>query len=132
MEDLLLLVRVLLSLAAVFGGLWWLRRRVSDKAARTSTILNLITRRNVGQKAAVAVVDFDGRRFLLGVTDNAVNVLAHTVQPADEVKDFGQSLEKATDTLGVRMNAQGGPMSGSIFDREAWAGVGAAFMGGKK
>lgn len=80
METLFVALRVLLSLGAVLALLWLLQRRfarggVSAGKARSSAALTVVGRQNVGAKASVVVLEHDGRRFLLGVTEHGVNVL---------------------------------------------------------
>ena len=78
METVALALRVLLSLAVVLGLLWFLHRRLSrGTRARGGSAVTVVSRQGIGQKASVVIVDADGKRFMLGVTEHAVNVL-HT------------------------------------------------------
>lgn len=78
MDTVFLALRVLLSLAVVLGVLWMLHRRLtrngrlSPRAAKPVTV---VTRQNIAPKASVVVMDVDGERFLLGVTEQSVTVL---------------------------------------------------------
>ncbi len=85
METVVLALRVALSLAVVLGLLWVLQRRFS-RGARTGArkLVRVVERQTIGPKASVVVVDADGQRFLLGVTDQAVNVLDTREAPAEE------------------------------------------------
>lgn len=138
MEDLLLAARVLLALAAVVGAIFWLNRRVGAKVGKGNTSLTLVSRRSLGQKASVAVVDFDGRRLLLGVTDAAVNVLSDVPQPA--AAQFEAAMEKASrndgepkaDSAAAAPGAEQGPLAGSIFAKSSWTSMAAVISGGKK
>lgn len=137
MEDLLLALRVLLALAVVLGAIFWLRRRVGAKVGKDNS-LTLVARRNISPKASVAVVDFDGRRLLLGVTDTAVNVLTDVPQPL--AARFDAALEKAS--AGIPAGAASpaptaaaedqNPLAGSIFARSSWTSMAAVLNGGKK
>lgn len=103
METLVVAVRVLLSLAVVLGLLWFMHRRVS-KGVRTRGARNPITvsgRQSVGQKASVVVVDVDGRRFLLGVTEQSINVLHSGDAPAAPAAEFARSLAAVSDLPAV-------------------------------
>ena len=81
METLFVALRVLLSLGAVLALLWLLQRRFarggvgSSAKARAANNPAVVGRQSVGSKANVVVVEHDGRRFLLGVTEHGVNVL---------------------------------------------------------
>jgi flagellar protein FliO/FliZ len=70
-DTFVLALRVLLSLAVVLGLLWVLQRRFSRGAAGGAgdVPLTVLSRRNISPKAAVVVVETDGKRFLLGVTE---------------------------------------------------------------
>lgn len=79
MDTLILGLRVLVALGAVLGLMWFLQRRLGQGTGRrrADRALTVVSRQSVGQKASVVVVDAAGHRFLLGVTEHAVNVL-HT------------------------------------------------------
>ncbi|MGM0928717.1 MAG: flagellar biosynthetic protein FliO [Actinomycetota bacterium] len=85
METVVLALRVALSLAVVLGLLWVLQRRFS-RGAHTGArkLVRVVERQTIGPKASVVVVDADGQRFLLGVTDQAVNVLDTREAPVEE------------------------------------------------
>ena len=79
MDALILGLRVFVALGAVLGLMWLLQRRLGKGTGRrrADRALTIVSRQSVGQKASVVVVDASGQRFLLGVTEHAVNVL-HT------------------------------------------------------
>lgn len=79
MDALILGLRVFVALGAVLGLMWFLQRRLGKGTGRrrADRALTIVSRQSVGQKASVVVVDASGQRFLLGVTEHAVNVL-HT------------------------------------------------------
>ena len=79
MDSLILGLRVAVALGAVLGLIWLLQRRLGKGTGRrrADAALSVVSRQSVGQRASVVVVDAGGQRFLLGVTDHAVNVL-HT------------------------------------------------------
>jgi flagellar protein FliO/FliZ len=85
-DTVIVALRVVLSLGVVFGLLWYLQRRLV-KGGRAKVAANLVTvvgRANVGQKASVVVVDVDGQRLVLGVTEHAVSVLHGSTGPIDD------------------------------------------------
>lgn len=140
METLVVALRVVLSLAVVLGLLWVMQRRLT-RGARGSHTPNLVTvvgRQGVGQKASVVVVDIDGKRFVLGVTEQSVNVLHGGDVPAETASAavFARSLAEAgvagdepeTAHL-VRPRRDRGPISGmggSILSAETWRQTAAA------
>lgn len=85
MDALILGLRVFVALGAVLGLMWYLQRRLGKGTGRrrADRALTVVSRQSVGQKASVVVVDAAGRRFLLGVTEHAVNVLHTGDIPAD-------------------------------------------------
>ncbi len=87
MDGLVLGLRVLLSLAAVVGLLWFIQRRVSRHTTSRpgANLISVVTRQGISPKASVVVLDAAGKRFLLGVTEQNVSVL-HTfdVEPTPE------------------------------------------------
>jgi len=77
MDTLVLILRVALSLAAVLGLLWVLQKRLG-KGARVRKAgggLAVVARQGLGRKASVVLLETDGRRLLLGVTEHSVTVL---------------------------------------------------------
>lgn len=93
MDSLILGLRVAVALGAVLGLIWLLQRRLGKGTGRrrADAALSVVSRQSVGQRASVVVVDAGGQRFLLGVTDHAVNVL-HT-------GDIPEDTEEAADAL---------------------------------
>ncbi|TFC66990.1 flagellar biosynthetic protein FliO [Cryobacterium sp. TMT2-4] len=85
METTLVALRVALSLAAVLGLLWVLQRKLTKGSlgGRTPNLVTVVGRQGVGQKASVVVVDIEGRRFVLGVTEQSVSVLHDGQAPTD-------------------------------------------------
>lgn len=85
MDALILGLRVFVALGAVLGLMWFLQRRLGKGTGRrrADRALTVVSRQSVGQKASVVVVDASGQRFLLGVTEHAVNVLHTGDIPAD-------------------------------------------------
>ena len=85
MDTVFLVLRVVVSLGAVFGALFMGHRWITKGrtgAARTKQIA-VVARQGLGAKAGVAIVDAHGRRYLLGVTEHAVTVL-DTLGPTPE------------------------------------------------
>lgn len=77
LDSLFLVLRVVVSLAAVLGLLYILQRRIGHRLGRSAQrrAVTVVDRQGIGPKASVVVVDVEGRRYLLGVSDQAVNVI---------------------------------------------------------
>lgn len=151
MDTLIIAVRVVLSLGVVLALLWYLQRRLS-RGALTKGAANPVTvvgRTPIGAKASVVVVEVDGTRLVLGVTEQAVTVLhekslvpsrtplhaamAALGQPADTGAEiasetaFARSLAEATSAADASATGtdSGGPVSstrlaGSILSPTTW------------
>ena len=146
MESVFLALRVLLSLAAVLGTLWMLQRRLTKgpRAARATKLVSVVTRQVIAPKASVVVLDVDGKRFLLGVTEQSVTVLNTSELPTPIVAEtepvrltavpqaatgsaaaFGRALADADgaalgrDPLGTGVLATGA-LGGSILSPTTW------------
>ncbi|PPL15214.1 flagellar biosynthetic protein FliO [Microterricola pindariensis] len=98
MDTLFVALRVLLSLGAVLALLWLLQRRfarggAAKGKARTAS-LAVVGRQSVGAKASVVVVEHDGQRFLLGVTEHGVTKLhAAPIVPAGPPAAFAETAD---------------------------------------
>jgi len=104
MDTLFVALRVLLSLAAVVGLLWFLQRRITKgpQSTRATKLVNVVTRQGLAQKASVVVIDVGGKRFLLGLTEHSVTVLDATELPVlDTAAAFGSALTDAALTDAV-------------------------------
>lgn len=89
MDGILLFLRVVLSLAAVFGLLLYLRRKFSARlSAPGSSLLSVVQRQPLGPKSSAVLIDVEGRRYLLGVSEAAVNVIdSYDAPAASQVTD---------------------------------------------
>lgn len=77
----MLALRVALSLGVVLALLWVLQKRVARGrggllGTRRESTVTVVARQGVGAKASVVVVDVEGERLVLGVTDGGISVLA--------------------------------------------------------
>lgn len=148
MDSLILGLRVLVSLGAVLGLIWFLHRRLRRGAvAGRGRAMTVVSRQGVGQKASVVLLDTEGKRFLLGVTEHGINVL-HTAdapapEPATVAAGAGNGATGTTATgfdreLQKQLNrttlapSDGGALSGSILDSGTWKQAFAAVRGGPR
>jgi flagellar protein FliO/FliZ len=89
MEAVVVALRVALSLGVVFGLLWFIHRRLTrgGKLRAAATPITVLGKQGIGAKASVVVVDADGMRFVLGVTESNVTVLHSAEAPAAAFAD---------------------------------------------
>jgi flagellar protein FliO/FliZ len=67
---------VVIGIMAIAGGV--LRKRGVGFAARrpgTGALIDVVARRGLSRSAAIAIVRVPGKHLVVGITDNAVNVL---------------------------------------------------------
>ncbi len=98
MDAVLTMLRVVVSLAAVLGVIWYLHRRVTRRQSRTKKKVNPVTvvgKQGIAAKASVVVVDVDGRRLVLGVTEHSVNVLHSEERALVAEPNFATALAEA-------------------------------------
>ncbi|BDZ45085.1 FliO/MopB family protein [Naasia aerilata] len=119
MDTVFLALRVLVSLGAVLGVIWfatrWILNGKRSPLGRTvkAKQLTVVAKQGLGAKASIAIVEAGGRRFLLGVTEHAVTVLDQLEVPAEpalpttpiRLPSFERALEDAQLTQG-----QGAPV----------------------
>lgn len=86
-ETLFIALRVLVVLGVMVALLWFVQRRVTkgrtSARRRRGNAVTVVGRQGVGPKASVVVVDVDGNRFVLGVTERQVSVLHTSDRPQD-------------------------------------------------
>lgn len=83
MENLFLVLRVIVSLAVVLGLLYVLRRKLVPRSGSGQRRdISVVARQGIGAKASVALIEVGGKRYLLGVGDQSVNVLDSYAAPA--------------------------------------------------
>lgn len=93
MDEVFTVLRVVVSLAVVVGVIWFVQRKFV-RTARTKSRrrpIALIARQSVGRNSSVAVVEFRGKEFLLGVTEHGISVL-------DAAPSADQSVDTEKDT----------------------------------
>jgi len=146
MDTLIVALRVVLSLSVVLALLWYMQRRFT-KGVRTRGGANLVTvvgRQGLGQKASVVVVDIDGQRLVLGVTEQSVTVLhgSDTPVPAEGHAAFARTLTTATTENNTdvaaplefrprRKTAATAALGGSILSASTWQQAAAALRQGR-
>lgn len=92
MDTLVITLRVALSLGVVLALMWVLHRRMAKGQfgrakgrGRRSAAIEVVGRTGIGGKASVVVVDVEGERLVLGVTEHGVSLLTSGEAPAPEL-----------------------------------------------
>lgn len=120
-------LRVIVSLGVVLALLWWLHRRLTTGSrAGGAAPVTVIAKQGIGSKASVVVIDVEGSRLVLGVTEQSVSVLQTADAPAP-VTDFATAMDAAVTGTPAPINlfrsAQFGgtsPIAGSILSPDTW------------
>ncbi|MBF4606918.1 FliO/MopB family protein [Curtobacterium sp. VKM Ac-1393] len=90
MDTVLITLRVALSLGVVLALMWVLHRAsrkrfVGKTSGRRAATVEVVGRQNLGGKASVVVVDVEGERLVLGVSEQGVSLLTSGQAPAPEL-----------------------------------------------
>lgn len=92
MDTLVIALRVALSLGVVLALMWVLHRRMAKgrfgagaTKGRRSASVEVVARQGIGGKASVVVVDVEGERLVLGVSEHGVALLTSGQAPAPEL-----------------------------------------------
>ena len=77
MDELFTVLRVIVSLAVVVGVIWFVQKKYVKSGGRKSRQrpVTVVARQNVGGKTSVAVIEFQGKQLLIGVTEHGISVL---------------------------------------------------------
>ena len=122
-ETLFVALRVLVVLGVIVGLLWFVQRRVTrgrgarGGRTRRGNAVSVVGRQGVGSKASVVVVDVDGNRFVLGVTERQVSVL-HTGARPQEADAEVTPLVPVRKTFAKDLPATAAAVAGSTDTRQ--------------
>jgi flagellar protein FliO/FliZ len=152
MDTVITAIRVIVSLGVVLGLLWFLQRRIT-RGAKTKSAgspVTIVTKQAISPKASVVVIDVEGMRLLLGVTEHAVSVLQSSEAPPKPVSAevFADSLSTAASTaansqptairstglltdFGLGGKTGQGAMAGSILSPSTWKQMASVFRQGR-
>jgi len=98
METFLAGARVVVSLVVVLGLLWMLQRRLTRGSRKNASAhpVTIVTKQAISPKASVVIIDVDGSRLLLGVTEHAVSVLQSGDVPEPAIEAVPAVAARAT------------------------------------
>jgi flagellar protein FliO/FliZ len=76
-DEVFTVLRVVVSLAVVVGVIWFVQRRFvrTSRTRSRKRPISIVARQSVGRNSSVAVIEFRGKEFLLGVTEHGISVL---------------------------------------------------------
>ena len=80
MDEVFTVLRVVVSLVVVVGVIWFVQKKYVKSGGRKSRNrpVTVVARQNVGGKTSVAVIEFQGKQLLIGVTEHGISVLDST------------------------------------------------------
>ena len=143
METAVVALRVALSLGVVLALLWFLHRRITrgSSARLPPAAITVLGKQAIGQKASVVVVQAEGKRFVLGVTEHSITVLHGEEAPLAPAVSFAAALAESTagdiadETRAAVLvrprNRSQGPLAGSILSPATWRQAAAALGRGR-
>lgn len=126
MDDLLLALRVVVSLGVVVALLWVVQRRLARGGRRPqqTAAVRLVGRQGVAGKSSVVVVEVEGERLVLGVTEQGMSVLArHAVVPEPGIPQptAGESAAEGASGPGATVTPFSRPTATAVAP--SWAAV---------
>lgn len=91
METLFLALRVVVALGAILAAIWLVQRKMTKGRGATSAVagrfgaskkaIAVLGTHRLGAKASITVVEIDGVKMVLGVTEHGITVLENSPQP---------------------------------------------------
>ncbi|MFC8923868.1 FliO/MopB family protein [Cellulosimicrobium sp. NPDC057127] len=123
--DVTTVVRVVFSLAVVFG-LLWVSYRVAGRGSRSASAgrgeqLTVVARQGLTQKSAAVLLEAGGKRYLLGVTEASVTVIDGPTSPTPGASPSLPATATSADaprvpSAGAEPGTSTGPGSADSFD----------------
>lgn len=80
MDGITTTLRVIVSLGVVLGVIWYAHRLINSKKPAKKNAVTILGKQGLAAKASVVVIEAEGVRFVLGVTEHNVSVL-HSSEP---------------------------------------------------
>jgi len=123
----------------VLGLLWYLQRRLTRRTGRPGAGITVVSRQALGGRAQLVVVEVEGTRYVLGVTEQGVSVIdrdraphriptpaadpapPHAAPPASHVPSPAAHASSAPLRRDRRATApRTDPLRGSILSPATW------------
>jgi flagellar protein FliO/FliZ len=140
MDTVTMVGRLLVSLAAVLGLMWFVGRRVrkgGKSKTKNSRLIDVLGRQQLSRNSSVAVVRVGEQALIIGVSDGNVNILGETdlgaaqaIVASGEIARPRGRTERSTATTGshrapalvdnASTTEQRGALSGSALSPQTW------------
>ena len=115
-----LVVQLVVSLAAVLALMWLVSKVLRNAGGgRGVGTLDVVARRQLSRGASVSVVRVGDRAIVLGVTEQAVNLLAEVPVSELEVEPVAPAPQQVRVPVAVSA-APAGKLAGSILSPGTW------------
>lgn len=119
-----LFLRVVFSLGAVVGLMWFLARMASRRMGGThASVVRLVGRQSLGRTSSVAVVAVGARMLVVGVTENGVRLLTELEPGEVDVPTAAQATNSRDETrfsTAEATQATGFVPQGSLLSTKTW------------
>jgi flagellar protein FliO/FliZ len=94
MDQLMLALRVVVSLAIVLGLMWGLTKVTRGRTTVRGVPLDVVSRAPLGKHSSVAVLRVGGRGMVVGVTEHQITLLGEIeLEPEPEVTEVRETLD---------------------------------------
>ena len=114
-----LALRVVFSLSAVLGLMWFLARVASSRLGGAhASVVRLVGRQSLGRTSSVAVVAVGERLLVVGVTESGVRLL--TELDADEIEVPSLAATDSCDDAAPRVTGARPLPHGSVLSPQTW------------
>ena len=100
MDGITTTLRVIVSLGVVLGVIWYAHRLINSKKPAKKNAVTILGKQGLAAKASVVVIEAEGMRFVLGVTEHNVSVL-HTSEPLPQEA----TAEAFAEVLAINANS---------------------------
>ena len=100
MDGITTTLRVIVSLGVVLGVIWYAHRLINSKKPARKNAVTILGKQGLAAKASVVVIEAEGMRFVLGVTEHNVSVL-HTSEPLPQEA----TAEAFAEVLAINANS---------------------------
>ncbi|WP_318244797.1 FliO/MopB family protein [Microbacterium pullorum] len=90
----------------MLSALWLIQRKLSRRSAgpRTQEPIRVVAKQGVGAKAQIVVVDIEGARYVLGVTEAGVSVVDRLPLPTPGQSAPAPAEAAGTDPTGTELS----------------------------